>query len=50
MSTIAQQFEHFLALPFFGIGMKLTFFNLWTLMSFRNLVTLGVLYFSSSFF
>ena len=25
MSTFVQQFEHSLALPFFGIGMKLTF-------------------------
>ena len=27
MSTIAQQFEYFLALPFFGIGMKTDLFQ-----------------------
>ena len=29
MSIIAQQFEHSLALPFFGIGMKTWFFQSW---------------------
>ena len=27
MSAIVQWFEHYLALPFFGIGMKLIFFS-----------------------
>ena len=27
MSAIVQQFEHSLALPFFGIGMKIDLFN-----------------------
>ena len=40
MSAIVQLFEHSLALPFFGIGMKIDLFPvLWPLLSFPNLLT-----------
>ena len=40
MSVIVQYFEHSLALPFFGIGMKtdLSFPVLWPLLNFPNLL------------
>ena len=39
MSATVQQFEHSLALPFFGIGMKTDlFWSLWPLLSCSNLV------------
>ena len=38
MSEIVQWFEHSLALPFFGIGMKTPFPVLWPLLGFPNLL------------
>ena len=39
MSAIEQQFEHFLALPFLGFGIKSPFPVLWPLLNFPNLLT-----------
>ena len=38
MSGIVWEFEHSLALPFFGIGMKTDLFQLWPLLSFPDLL------------
>ena len=42
MSATVPQFEHSLALPFFGIGMKTPFPVLWPLLSFPNLLAYWV--------
>ena len=38
MSAVVQYFEHSLALPFFGIGVKTPFPVLWPLLSFPGLL------------
>ena len=50
MSTVVQYFDHSLALPFFGIGMKTDLFQLWPLLSFLNLLTYWVQHFQSIIF
>ena len=51
MSAIVQYFEHSLALPFLGIGMKADLFqSCWPLLNFPNLLAYWVQYFHSIIF
>ena len=51
MSAVVQQFEHSLALPFFGIGMETDLFqSCWPLLSFPNLLAYWVQHFHSIIF
>ena len=49
-SGIVWEFEHSLALPFFGIGMKTDLFQLWPLLSFPDLLAYWVQHFHSIIF